>query len=65
MKSEALLNGAKSFTIHFGIWIDEIIERLSVLPRLKDQIATDGELDTVLIMRAEEVFAFSRVLSRF
>ena len=65
MISEASLNGAKSFTIHFSIWMDEVIERLSLLLRLKDQIAPDGELNAVLIMRAEEVFAFGRILSRF
>ena len=64
MISEAPLNGAKSFAIHFSVWIDEVIERLSPLLRLKDQIATDGELDAVLIMRAEEVFAFGRPASK-
>src|SRR5678815_2186767 len=63
--SEAPLNGAKSFTINFSIGIDEVIERLSTLLRLKDQIATNAELDAVLIMSAEEVLAFRRVLSRF
>jgi len=54
--SEALFNGAKSFAIHFSIRIDEVIERLSPLLLLQDQIATDGELDAVLILSAEEVF---------
>ena len=64
MISEASVHGAKRFPIYFNVGIDEVIERLSPLLRLQNQIATDSEFDAILIMRAEEVFTFGRVLSR-
>src|SRR5689334_14037226 len=62
--AEAFVHCREWLAVHFRIRVDEKVERVACLPWGERQVAPDGELDAVLVVRAEEVFAPGRVLRR-
>src|SRR5437660_10574473 len=51
--------------IHFDIWVNEVVQRVSGLLWRQSNISPNGELNTVFIPVSEEEFALFRMLPRF
>src|SRR5215468_9568989 len=50
---------------NFHVGIDEIVQRVPLLLRIELQVAADGELNPVRVVRAEEIVLPLRVLPGF
>src|SRR5439155_2587685 len=61
---ETRLDRGERLAADLRVGIDEVVEGCSHLWRVEDQIAPEGELDAVLVVRAEKVVAFGRILGR-
>src|SRR3982074_3530810 len=53
------------FPVYFHVRINEVIQWLAGLARIKHQITAHGELHSVRIVRAEEIGLLARVLPGF
>jgi L-ribulose-5-phosphate 3-epimerase len=51
--------------VHFGVRIDEVVERIALLLRGQDEVAAARKFHAVFVVNAEVVFAPRRVLRRF
>src|ERR1051326_8721505 len=58
------LRPPKRLPINLRIRIDEVVQRIAMLPRCEHHITTLGELDAILIVMTEEILALIGILGR-
>src|SRR5206468_2064400 len=60
-----MLDSQEGLPIGFGVWVDEVVQGITLLPGCEHQVSPFRKLDAILVMRAEKVLPFGRILSGF